>query len=75
MSSFIERKTAGPARLAQTFILGEKLGVNRARDERLPDTRIRVVSDDPVMPSGPKGFYGMPCGGRRRSCFETAHLR
>jgi hypothetical protein len=75
MSSFLERKTSDPARRAQSFVLGEKLAVNRARDERLLEARVRIVDDSPVMHSHSRGVYGMPCGGHKRSCSEAAHIQ
>jgi hypothetical protein len=75
MGSIIERKTPGPAGLAQAFILGEKLGVNRAHDDRPQTARIRIVDDDPVMHSCSRGVCGLPCGRRRRSCAEAERPR
>jgi hypothetical protein len=74
MSSYLERKTAGPARQAQAFVLGEKLAVTRARDEKIGETRVRIVDDDPMMLSCHRHLYGMPCGGHKRSCSETGSL-
>lgn len=71
MSSFLEKKTAEPARMAQTFLLGEKLAVNRDRDERLREARVRIVDDDPLMHPCRRGPFGMTCGGHKRSCSET----
>lgn len=72
MSSFLERKTAEPARLAQAFILGEKLAVNRERDARLRDSRVRIVDDDPVVHTCLRGPLTLTCGGHKRSCREAA---
>jgi hypothetical protein len=60
--------------MAQGSVLGEKLAVNRSREERVMAARVLIVDDDPVMHSRRTGYYGMPCGGRRRSCTETRVL-
>ncbi|HNY64647.1 MAG TPA: hypothetical protein PKM41_04365 [Deltaproteobacteria bacterium] len=74
MSSYLERKTAGPARQGRPFVLGEKMAVNRARGENAAEPRVRIVGDDPLMLSCGRHPYGMPCGGNRRSCLETKGL-
>lgn len=71
MSSFLEKKIQGSAPWARAGSLGDKLAVNRCREERAGEPRIPIVDDDPVMHGRRRGTRGLPCGGSRRSCAEA----